>query len=181
MQIPAAAERKKKWVHSWVLFVRNLCRERLQNVVHSVCGQKAITARKLLTPSDYTMSFKKKKKSCTDFTSHAEHTSASVGSLRRNPDIHAHHLPQSPPSLSPTAGFILSAGTMTGEEKRMLSPLAGQQQKNIHANETFLMSPGLKWHFYDMKSQGNKMLLCLVALERQRRRFICDLYTQLAG
>lgn len=55
MQIPVAGNR----VHSWVLFVRNLCRERLQNVVHSVCGQKAITARKLLTPSDYVMPFKK--------------------------------------------------------------------------------------------------------------------------
>lgn len=73
-----------------------------------------------------------------------------------------------PPSLSPTAGFILSAGTMTGEEKGMLSPLAGQHRKNIHANETFLMSPGLKWHFYDMKSRGNKTQLCLVALARTK-------------
>lgn len=55
MQILAAENR----VHSWVLFIRNLCRERLQSVVHSVCGQKAITARKLLTPSDYVMPFKK--------------------------------------------------------------------------------------------------------------------------
>lgn len=51
---------------------------------------------------------KKKKKNCTDFTSHAEHTSASVWSLRRNPDIHAHHLPQSPhPSALLRALFCL--------------------------------------------------------------------------
>lgn len=55
MQISRAQNR----VQSWVLFVRNLSRERLQSVVHSVCGHKAITARKLLTPLDYVMPFKK--------------------------------------------------------------------------------------------------------------------------
>lgn len=36
-----------------------------------------------------------------------------------------------PPSLSPTAGFISSAGTMTAEEKGMLSPLTGQHWKTF--------------------------------------------------
>lgn len=166
-------KKTKNRVHSWVLFVRNLCRERLQNVVHSVCGQKAITARKLLTPSDYAMSFKKKRGGERK-TAQISHHMLSIPRLQLGASeeiltfMRATSLNPLPPSLVSTAGFILSAGTMTGEEKGMLSPLAGQHWENIHANETFFMSPGLKWHFYDMKSRGNKMLLCLPAPARTK-------------
>lgn len=55
MQISAA----QKEVQSWVLFVRNLTGKDGESVVQAVCGHEAITARKLLTPLDYVMPFKK--------------------------------------------------------------------------------------------------------------------------
>lgn len=58
---------------------------------------------------------------------------------------------------------------MTGGEKGVLSPLAGQHWNNIHANETFFMSPGVKWHFYDAKNAGKQnVALFTCAVEDKR-------------
>lgn len=147
----------------------------MQNVVHSVCGQKAITARKLLTPSDYAMSFKKRKKA----TAQISHHMLSIPRLQlgASEEILTFMCATSlnPPIPQPCCvRLYFVCGDDDRRREGRLSPLAGQHRENIHANETFLMAPGLKWHFYDTKSVGNKMLPCLAALARTKETLRCD-------
>lgn len=118
MQISRAQNR----VQSWVLFVRNLSRERLQSVVHSVCGHKAITARKLLTPLDYVMPFKKLHRfqiTCWAYLGCSWEPQKKILTF-----ICA--TPEPPVS---NAGFILSVGVMKEKSKGVLLPLPGQHCK----------------------------------------------------
>lgn len=175
MQIPAVAKKKKKTQFILGFYLSEISAGRDCKMLYILS-----VAKRQLLPESFWLHLimrclskkiiNKKEKNCTDFTSHAEHTSASVGSLRRNPDIHAPH-PASPHPPSPvsTAGFILSAETMTGGEKGVLSPLAGQHWNNIHVNETFFMSPGIKWHFYDAKNAGKQNVALFTCADEDKR------------
>ena len=85
-----------------------ICSKSLQGKIekcYSVCGQKAITARKLLTPPDYVMPFKKLHRfriTCCAYLGFSWDPQKRILTFMHT----------TPPCPVSTVGFILSVGTM---------------------------------------------------------------------